>query len=312
MIATPLTRSTLRGVWPALITPWNDNDELDSARIVEEVRHYAQCGVNGVYTGGTTGEFYAQDDATFDQLTALTCHEGHAAGLPVQIGCTALSTRTACRRIRRAVSERADGIQIAIPFWLELKDDEVMDFFRAVVDSAGSVPVILYHTGRAKRKLSAALIGALAAGMPTLIGLKDTGCDLAALAAILAQTPDLCIFGAEHDLVVKTRAGGHGTYSSVTGLNARWVVSLYQACAAGDWAIAAKLQEPIERLMNQALIPMVREDGLMDSAVDRVQRIVGGGSVGLRCQGPYRSATSDHVRRLREWCANHAPELLQR
>jgi hypothetical protein len=106
------------------------------------------------------------------------------------------------------------------------------------------------------------------------------------------------------------RAGGRGTCSSVTGLNARWIVALYQACAAGNWGQAAELEAPVARLMREALIPMVREDGLMDSAVDRAQRIVGGGDIGLACQGPYRSATPDHVRRLREWCAAHAPQLL--
>lgn len=305
-----LTRSSLRGVWPALIVPWDEHDELDESRLAAEVRHYAGCGVHGVYTGGTTGEFYAQDDATFERVTAVTCRAGHDAGLPVQIGCTTLSTRTACRRIRRAVAEGADGIQIAMPFWLELKDDEVIGFFRAVVEAAGAVPIVLYHTGRSKRKLPPALIGVLARELPTLIGMKDTGCDPPALSALLTEAPDLAIFGAEHDLVAKIRAGGRGTYSSVTGLNARWIVALYEVCANGNWDRAAELEAPIARLMHEALIPMVRDDGLMDSAVDRVQRIVGGGDVGLICQGPYRSATPEHVRRLRDWCAARAPQLL--
>ena len=52
---------------------------------------YGSAGVDGIYTGGTTGEWYAQDDATYERITKLTCDEGHAVGLPVQIGCTALS-----------------------------------------------------------------------------------------------------------------------------------------------------------------------------------------------------------------------------
>lgn len=306
-----LTRSTLRGVWPALITPWGDDDRVDDARLSAEVLHYAACGVHGVYTGGTTGEFYAQDDADFERITAVTCDAAREAGVPVQIGCTALSTRTVCARARRAVRDGADGLQVALPFWLEMKDDEVLGFFRAVADAAGDVPLILYHTMRAKRKLAPELIAALVERVPTLIGMKDTVANVDAVAAILRAVPGLAIFGAEHDLVAKTRAGTRGTYSSVTGLNARYVVALYDACAAGRWDEAMRLEAPVARLMTEALIPMVRDEGFMDSAVDRVQRIVGGGDVGLACQGPYRSATPLHVDRLRAWCAANAPELLE-
>ena len=85
---------------------------------VREIRSYAGSGLSGVYTGGTTGEFYAQDDALFERVTEIACREAHAIGLPVQIGVSALSTRTVCRRIRTAKKFKADGVQVALPFWL--------------------------------------------------------------------------------------------------------------------------------------------------------------------------------------------------
>lgn len=306
---TPLTRQTLRGVWPALILPWTDEDRLDETRFAAEIRAYASTSVLGVYTGGTTGEFYAQDDATFQRVAEITCAEGHAIGLPVQIGCSALSTRTACLRIRTAVAAGADGVQVAIPFWLELTDVEITDFVRAAADAAQGHAVILYQTLRAKRKLSPQLLGKLASEVPSLVGVKDTGLSIADLQACVRAAPDLAIFGAEHDLVEKLSAGGRGTYSSITGLNARRVVELYELAAAGRAAEAMPLQDAIHRYTFELLVPMVRE-GLWDSAVDRVQRMAGGVNVGLRCQGPYRSATPQHVERLLAWCRQNTPELL--
>ena len=96
-----LTRQTLRGVWCALITPWTDKDELDAKRYKKEIRAYEGTGIHGIYTGGTTGEFYAQDDETYERVTEITCDEGHGIGLPVQIGATALS-RTSITRTTRA------------------------------------------------------------------------------------------------------------------------------------------------------------------------------------------------------------------
>jgi len=304
-----LTRKNLRGVWCALIVPWTERDELDSKRYKKEVRSYGCTGVNGIYTGGTTGEWYAQDDVTFERITEITCEEGHAVGLPVQIGCSALSTRTARQRIRVANKAKAEAIQIALPFWLELKDDEVMRFVREIADEAGSTPIILYLTSRSKRRISPELLGELAERVPTLIGTKDTGCDVSGLKAMLEKAPDMAIFGGE-DFFTKVPAGGKGGYCSVSGFNAKKVVELYRLCAAGQLREAKPLGDAMHRFVYEALVPLVTSDGLWDSAIDRIQRVAGGGDVGLRCQSPYRSGTMKHVKQVLAWCKKNTPELM--
>ena len=37
---TTLSGNTLRGIWPALITPWRDDGELDERRFADEIRAY--------------------------------------------------------------------------------------------------------------------------------------------------------------------------------------------------------------------------------------------------------------------------------
>ena len=305
----PLTRKNLQGVWCALIVPWNDRDEVDSRRFTREVRSYGGAGVHGVYTGGTTGEFYAQDDRTYERITQIACEQAHAVGLPVQIGASALSTLTARRRIRVALKAGADAIQIALPFWLELKDDEVKRFVREIADEAGRIPVILYLTGRSKRKLSPELLGEIAAEVPNFIGTKDTGADLKTVRAMLRQAPDIAIFGGE-DFFERIPAGGRGGYCSITGFNVAKVVELYELCSAGRMAEAKPLAHSLRRFLHEALVPMVRDEGLWDSAVDRIQRVAGGGDVGIQCQSPYRSGTEKHVKRVLAWCRKNTPELL--
>jgi dihydrodipicolinate synthase/N-acetylneuraminate lyase len=303
------TRKTLHGVWCALIVPWTDKDKLDQKRYIKEVCSYRSAGVDGIYTGGTTGEWYAQDDATYERITKLTCDEGHAVGLPVQIGCTALSTRTVQQRIRIANRAKTDAIQIALPFWLELKDDEVTRFVREIADEAGSTPIVLYLTSRSKRKIKPKLLGELAERVPTFIGTKDTGCDVQGLKAMLNKAPDLAIFGGE-DFFMKVPAGGKGGYCSVSGFNAKKVVELYRLCAAGRLEEAKPLADAMHRFVHEALVPLVTSDGLWDSAIDRIQRVAGGGDVGLRCQSPYRSGSMKHVRQLLAWCKKNTPELM--
>lgn len=305
----PLTRQTLRGVWSALILPWTDRDNLDGRRFAREIRGYAGTGVSGVYTGGTTGEFYALDDATYEKSTQIACREAHAIGLPVQIGVSALSTRTVNQRIRIAKKHKADAVQVAIPFWLELKDDEVKRFVAEIAVVAGKTPIVLYVTGRSKRRIGPALYGQLAKENPTFIGTKDTGLDVKGLKAIHRKAPDIAIFGGE-DFYEKLPAGGKGGYCSVTGFNAVKVVELYNLCAAGRMKEAKPLGEAIHRFVYEALVPMVTKQGLWDSAIDRIQRVAGGGVVGVRCQSPYRSGSEKDVKRVIAWCRKNTPELL--
>lgn len=305
-----LTRKTLQGVWCALIVPWTDDDELDAKRWKEEIRSYGGTGASGVYTGGTTGEYYAQDDATFERITEIGCQEAHAVGLPIQIGVTALSTRTVRKRIKVALKAGADALQIALPFWLELKDDEVKRFVREVAAEAGKTPIILYLTMRSKRKATPEFLAELAAENPTFIGTKDTGLDVAALKAVLKAVPDLAVFGGE-DFYDKIPAGGRGGYCSISGFNVQKVVELHNLCAAGRLAEAKPLADAMHRYLFEALVnPLVKEAGLWDSAVDRIQRVAGGGVVGVRCQSPYRSGTDAHVKGVIDWVKKNTPELL--
>lgn len=313
MALKPLTRTTLKGIWAALITTWDERDELDEKRYAREVRAYAGSGVHGCYTGGTTGEFYTQDDSTFRRITEIACEASHAVGVPIQAGCTALSTRTAKQRISFAKQCGADAIQIALPFWLQLKEDEAAGFFEDVVQHAFPTPVVLYHTSRAKFKFNPKQIGELAAKCPTFIGTKDGGCEIAALREMVALAPGLAIFGGENDMIERVQAGGRGVYSSVSGLCPHALARLFELCEAGRFVEAAPLQKVMHEVLFDVAVPWVTgPDGLFDSAVDRVMRIVGGGDVELRCQKPYRSGTTKHVDQLRTWCMQRAPYLLDR
>ena len=305
----PLTRKSLRGVWSALIVPWTARDTFNARALAKEIQAHQGLGLSGLYTGGTTGEFYAQDDETFAQITKVACQECHAIGLPVQIGVSALSTRTVIQRIKIANKFGADGLQVALPFWLELKDDEVKRFVHEIAAAAGKTPIILYLTGRSKRKIGPAMFGKLAKEVPTFIGTKDTGLDVKGLKALLRKAPDIAIFGGE-DFYDKLPAGGKGGYCSVTGFNAAKVVELYNLCVAGKLKEAKPLNDAVHNFLYGALVPMVSKQGLWDSAIDRIQRVAGGGNVGLRCQSPYRSGTDKDVKRVIAWCRKHTPELL--
>ncbi|PIX44415.1 MAG: dihydrodipicolinate synthase family protein, partial [Armatimonadetes bacterium CG_4_8_14_3_um_filter_58_9] len=60
-----LTSDTLRGIWAGVTLPWNEDYSLDEQSLRENLRRLVDARVHGIYTTGSTGEFYALDMSEF-------------------------------------------------------------------------------------------------------------------------------------------------------------------------------------------------------------------------------------------------------
>src|SRR6185503_15721905 len=94
-----LNSENLKGMWAGLPVPWDPRDRIDEESLRENVRRICRAGVPGVYTHGTTGEFYAQTEEEWRRVVDATVEESKELKTPVQIGCTALWTAEAIRRV---------------------------------------------------------------------------------------------------------------------------------------------------------------------------------------------------------------------
>lgn len=308
MIALDFER--LHGVWAGIPVAWDDRMELDEDACRADVETMCRAGVHGVYTGGTTGEFHAQDEDTFRRLVELTVETAHAHGTPMQAGCTGLTTRLAVRRIEIALDAGADGLQVALPFWLRLHDEEVVAFFRDVGAAAGKTPLVLYRTERSKRVVDVDLFRRIKDAAPNLIGCKYTGDDLDTLGRLCEALPDVSFFAGEPLLADAIRRGARGNYSSWVYLNPARMIGYYEDGRAGRWAQAEAFQADLRRFYGEGIRFLVDKQ-VCDSGIDRVFATVRGVlRCGLRCQPPYTCAAPEDVDTLREWMERNVPKLL--
>ena len=76
-----LTANDCRGIWSAVPLSWDERDRLDEDSFRTNIETMCRAGVHGVYTTGSTGEFYALDfdefcrmvDIIAEVCTALGC-----------------------------------------------------------------------------------------------------------------------------------------------------------------------------------------------------------------------------------------------
>lgn len=306
-----ITRDQLCGIWAALPLPWQEDGSLDAEIYAQDIVSCCEAKVNGIYSGGTTGEFYAQDFEMYCEVNRVLTETAHEYDVPVQAGCTALSTEEVCKRARFAREIGADLIQVAIPFWLELDDAEVIQFFREVARAAGEVPIVHYDTARAKRRISPILYQRICHEVPTLWGTKFGGADVFSVKQITLANPNLKVFVGEHALASATPMGATGAYCALVLLNPAWMIEYYEACRDRRWNRAFEVQNEIGLLFST--LRTLPTSGLQDSALDRLfGRVDGFLQCPIECKAPYRSGTEEDLEHLRSWTQKNLPHLLQR
>lgn len=307
-----LTRDTFRGSWAGLPVAWKNDDTFDEKTYRADAERCCAAGVPGVYTGGTTGEFYAQEFEEFAAVTDAVIAECKLAGTPVMIGCSSTFTRGAIRRARYARDQGADAIQIALPFWLALTDDAILRFVSEVAAAVPGLPISIYETLRAKRAIPLDVHRRIHAEVPAVLMVKSNpetaGCTPEGC-AVLSQWYN--VFVNEQLWCKLGPAGAIGCCSSLVYLNPRRVLHMFDLLRAKQWEQLKPMTEQLDRLVREGLKECL-ERGLEDSALDRLLgRSAGFLKTSLRCRGPYACGTDRDLARLQAWMHEQMPEWLE-
>ena len=170
-----LTRQTFIGLWAGVPVAWTEQDSFDEDTYRSDVRRCCKAGAAGVYTGGSTGEFYAMDVAEFKAVTRATIEECHCHCRDAMIGCTSTYTLGAARRAAYAAKLGADAIQVALPYWMEVPDDQVVGFFKEVSAACGHLPLSIYDNPMSKKALSVESHRAVKEALPNYLMVKWVG-----------------------------------------------------------------------------------------------------------------------------------------
>ena len=306
-----LTRENFTGPWAGLPVAWTDNDEFDEEVYRGDVARCCQAGVPGVYSGGTTGEFYAMEFEEFKAVARATVEECKKFGKPSMIGCTSTYTLGAIRRIRYAAELGADAVQVALPFWMEVDDNQIVPFFKEVSAASSGMALSIYETLRAKKALTLEQHRAIKDVAPNFIMVKanaDTlGCTpqgCKALSEFINVFVGECLFGE------LGREGAKGACSSFIYYNPRVLLELWSQVEARDWEKVDVTCEKFKKFLG--LLSSDLSPAYTDTAFDRIGGVAGGFlKTSLRSRGPYPAATQRDVEIYRRWYAENFPEMLQ-
>lgn len=306
-----LTRENFVGPWAGLPVSWTDREEFDEPTYRGDVARCCKAGIPGVYTGGTSGEFYAQEWDDFVRIARATVEECHRHDKPAMIGCTTTSTRGAVRRAAFAAEIGADAIQIAMPFWMEVADDQVPPFLQEVNRASGGLPLSIYETLRCKKRLTLQQHREVHEALPNYVMVKSNEGTIGdTVEGCRALSEIINVFVGEHRWAELGPCGAVGSCSSAVYWNAGVLLRAWQWLHSGDWP---SLQDHCEKLgaFFASLGPTFGNRGFTDTAFDRLgARATGFLKVGLKNCGPYASPTARDIETMRLLFQRAYPEML--
>ena len=307
-----LSRADMVGSWAGLPVPWDANLELDEQLYRKNLGRTCAAGAPGIYTAGSTGEFYAMEFDEWKLITRVTVEECRKAGVPVMIGITSTYTLGAQRRAAYAAELGADAVQVALPFWIELDGPAVVRFFSDSVRACPGLALTIYETMRAKKALTVEEHRAVA---------DNTGCYLAVKANenTVGCTPEGCrqlsefvnVWVSEELWSELGPCGAIGCASALFYTNPRITRLMFDLLRQQQWDELRPWTDKVERLIGEGLKPFT-DKGYTDTAYDHLQGLVAGFlTMHPRSRAPYVSATPEDVEQFRRWLAENMPEFLK-
>ena len=242
----PVKVPWMKGVFPALVTPFDKKENLDEDAFRNLIRH-ALPHVDGLVPCGTTGEFPYLTREEQKRLVEIAVEE--AGGKPVIAGAGAPSTRQAIELARDAKEAGATACLIVTPYFLHPSDKGVYQHFSEIAQAV-DIPIILYNIPQVMDAYLPRRVVEDLADIPNIVGLKDSSGNLTYMMEVLEFCGDrIDVFVGHDEVVLNALSGGaSGMILASAQVYPEVWQQVFAAVQAGDLPRARELQRSVQKL----------------------------------------------------------------
>ena len=237
------------GMASAIVTPMTA-DGIDYDALGRFLEFQIENGINAIVVMGTTGENATIEPADQAKVIEYTVKKVNHR-VPVIAGTGTNNTEHVLANTRAACAVGADAILVVTPYYNKATQKGLIQHFTTVAD-VSTVPMIIYNVpSRTGCNLLPKTVAVLAEH-PNIVGIKEATGNMAQMVEIMHLCGDkLDVYSGEDALTVPMMAmGAAGTISVLSNVVPRQAVAMTDACIAGDYAAAAKMQCDMLPLIN--------------------------------------------------------------
>lgn len=216
----------------AMVTPFNENKEVDYEALEKLVNHLINTGSDAILVAGTTGEcptLTHEEEWDVLKFVIKTVNKR----VKVIMGTGSNCTETAVMTAAKAEELGADAILTVVPYYNKPNQRGMIAHFSAVAE-ATKLPIILYNIpGRTGVNMQPATIAELAKKYSNIVAVKQSNGDLDLISEMKMLCPnDFLIYSGDDSLTLPMLAlGAHGVISvasHVVGNEMKQMIKLFK------------------------------------------------------------------------------------
>jgi 4-hydroxy-tetrahydrodipicolinate synthase len=243
-----LTKSELRGVIVAIITPFTEDGKLDKESLKRITNYLLDKGIHGIMTTGGNGEgphLLREEKKAVTQVVVETVK----GQIPVIAGTAACSTMETILLTKDAAEVGANAAIVTPPFYFTLPDNCLYEHYKRLAASV-DIPIVIYnnplYTGN---NLQPELI-AKVANIDGIIGLKQSNADLGQLVEVIRLVGNKIsvLTGIDSQFYPSLCAGGKGIFSTAACVVPQQMVNLFNTFMKSNHKAASAMQMKLQSL----------------------------------------------------------------
>lgn len=242
-------KKKIEGILTAIVTTFDRDGAFDPVTQREQVRRQINAG-NGIFCGGTNGEFFVLNEQEKIAVTT-TCVDEANGRVPVVAHIGEISTRETVRLGQQIGRLGVDAVSAITPWFVPLKQQELIDHYQRVADAL-TVPLFLYNIpARTGNTLQPDTVRTLAAH-PNIIGIKDSAGSYESLRGFLQATADcegFDVLNGPDSLIHQGFVEGYpASISGLANVAPAAINAIWARFRAGDIAGSQQAQESVTDL----------------------------------------------------------------
>lgn len=241
-----------KGSYPALVTPFKSNYEIDFDAYGRLIDFHLENGTNGLVPCGCTGEAATLTHQEQKDCIKFTM-ERVAGRIPVVAGTGSNNTKESIDLTLFAKEMQCDGALLITPYYNKPTPEGQLAHYTAVAEAAG-IPIMLYNVpGRTGTRMSPETIAA-ASKVENIVSIKEACGSVDQVSQILSQCDISVVSGDDSLTLPMISVGAVGVVSVAANVVPKEVAALCAAASAGDFAHAKEIHYALLPIFNALFV----------------------------------------------------------
>lgn len=228
-------------VLTAMVTPFDDNLEVDYKKVADLASHLAEHGSDGIVVTGTTGE---SPTLTKEEKLKLWQVVKDTVGNKVTViaGSGSNNTKDSIAMTKEAEKIGVDGVMLVGPYYNKPSQEGFYQHFKAIAESTG-LPIIVYNVpGRTGTNILPETVVRLSE-FKNIVAVKEASGNLEQVSQIVRSVPeDFAVYSGDDSLTLPILAiGGTGIISVASHVVGDKIKAMVDAYFNGQMKKATEL-----------------------------------------------------------------------